>query len=197
MPGDVWSELLDGVHYVRTHQTIRGLLFMIAVGSVFGRGAMEMLPAFADVIFARGSSGLAVLTSAVGVGAVATGVILARSTHWLNIDVVRLSVVLAGVLIVAFGANAFFWLAVLIATVLGVVLSLGGVGSQILLQSLVEEEVRGRVSSLWGMIAFGGTALGGLIVGWSATTFGLQGTVIVAGLLCGAAALLPRYTGGS
>lgn len=50
-PGAVWSELLDGVRYVRDHETIRGLLVMIAVGSVFGRGAMEMLPAFADAVF--------------------------------------------------------------------------------------------------------------------------------------------------
>lgn len=194
-PGDVWSELLDGVNYVRTHETIRGLLLMIAVGSVFGRGAMEMLPAFADTVFERGSSGLAVLTSVVGVGAVATGLILTRSTQWLNIGVIRGSVVLAGLLIAAFGANTFFWLAVPIATALGVTLSLGGVGSQILLQGLVDEGVRGRVSSLWGMIAFGGVAFGGLIVGAAASLFGLQATVIVAGLLCSVAALVPRYTG--
>ena len=92
-PGDVWSELLDGIRYVRAHRTIRGLLVIIAVASLFGRGALEMLPAFADAVFGRGSSGLAVLTSAVGVGAVATGLILSRRLHWLNIGVIRLSVV--------------------------------------------------------------------------------------------------------
>ncbi|MGB5626405.1 MAG: MFS transporter [Woeseiaceae bacterium] len=193
-PGDVWSELLDGIRYVRKHRTIRSLLIMIAVGSLFGRGALEMLPAFADAVFARGSSGLAILTSVIGVGAVATGLVLSRSTLWLNIGVIRMSVVSAGLLIVAFGANSAFWLAVPIVTLLGVILSLGGVGSQILLQSLVEEEVRGRVSSLWGMIAFGGTALGGLVVGSASAAFGLQVTVVVAGLLCSVAALIPRYT---
>lgn len=193
-PGDVWSELHDGIRYVRKHRTIRSLLIMIAVGSLFGRGALEMLPAFADAVFARGSSGLAILTSVIGVGAVATGLVLSRSTLWLNIGVIRMSVVAAGLLIVAFGANEAFWLAVPIVTLLGVILSLGGVGSQILLQSLVDEEVRGRVSSLWGMIAFGGTALGGLIVGSASAAFGLQVTVVVAGLLCSVAALIPRYT---
>lgn len=194
MPGDLWSEMRDGVRYVREHRTIRGLLTMIAVASVFGRGALEMMPAFADSIFARGSSGLAILTSVVGVGAVATGLVLSRSTLWLNIAVIRAAVVVAGLLIVAFGANDDFWLAVPIVTALGVILSLGGIGSQILLQGLVEEELRGRVSSLWGMIAFGGTACGGLIVGAAAAQFGLQNTVMVAGLLCSAAALVPRYT---
>jgi MFS family permease len=193
-PGAVWSELRDGLHYVRDHRTIRGLLVMIAVGSVFGRGAMEMLPAFADAVFGRGSSGLAILTSAVGVGAVATGLVLARTTLWLNIALIRMSVVVAGLLIAAFGLNSAFWLAVPIVTLLGVILSLGGVGSQILMQGLVDEDVRGRVSSLWGLIAFGGVALGGLIVGIAASTFGLEITVFVTGLLCSAVALIPRYT---
>jgi MFS family permease len=193
-PADVWSELLDGVRYVRNHRTIRGLLFLIAIGSVFGRGALEMLPAFADAVLGRGSAGLAILTSVVGVGAVATGLILTRSTAWLNIGAIRVSIVVAGLLIVAFGGNDEFWLAVPVVTLLGVLLSLGGIGSQILLQSLVDEEVRGRVSSLWGMIAFGGTAVGGLIVGAASAAIGLQTTVMAAGLLCSAAALLPRYT---
>ena len=195
--GDVWSELLDGVRYVRDHSRIRSLLVMIAVGSVFGRGALEMLPAIADAVLERGSAGLAILTSVMGVGAVATGLVLARSTHWLDIRIIRLSIVFAGVFIAGFGANSSFGLAVALVTVLGILLSLGGVGSQILLQSLVDEEVRGRVSSLWGMIAFGGTALGSLVVGAAAATFGLQATVVAGGLLCAVFALIPRYTRAS
>jgi len=189
-PSDVWSELMDGVRYVLDHHTIRGLLIVMAVASILGRGALEMLPAFADAVFQRGSTGLAILTSALGVGAVATGLVLTRSTKWLDANVIRASVIAAGILIALFGANSTFWLAVSMVTVLGVIMSLGGVGSQILIQGLVDEDVRGRVSSLWGMIAFGGTALGSLLVGSASAAFGLQGTVVISGLLCGAAASL-------
>ena len=187
--GDVWAELLDGVRYVVTHETIRGLLMIVAVASVFGRGALEMMPVFADAIFERGAAGLATLTAAIGIGAIASGIVLSRSTAWLNSQVVRLSVVSAGILIAILGANTVFWVAVPLVVALGVILSLCGVGSQILIQTLVEEEVRGRVSSLWGMIAFGGTAFGSLIVGSLASAFGLQITVMVAGLLCAAIAM--------
>ena len=187
--GDVWAELLDGVRYVVTHETIRGLLIIVAVASVFGRGALEMMPVFADAIFERGAAGLATLTAAIGVGAIASGLVLSRSTAWLNSQVVRLSVVSAGILIAILGANTVFWVAVPLVVALGVILSLCGVGSQILIQTLVEEEVRGRVSSLWGMIAFGGTAFGSLIVGSLASAFGLQITVMVAGLLCAVIAM--------
>ena len=130
------------------------------------------------------------MAAAIGVGAIMSGLVLARNTTWLNSNVVRLSVITAGVLIAVFGANTEFWVAVPLVVSLGVILSLCGVGSQILIQTLVEEEVRGRVSSLWGMIAFGGTAFGSLIVGSAAAAFGLQITVVVTGILCGAVALL-------
>lgn len=190
--GDVWSELLDGVRYVIGHQTIRALLITVAVGSVFGRGALEMLPAFADLVFDGGASALAAMTSALGAGAVATGVVLARHSNWLSARVVRICVAIAGVTIIAFSTVSDLGMALPLVVVLGIVLSLAGVGSQILIQTLVDDEVRGRVSSLWGMIAFGGTALGGLIVGTSATVFGLQPTVMVTGILCALVALLAK-----
>ena len=184
--GDVWAELLDGVRYAVTHKVIRGLLITVAVASIFARGALEMMPAFADAIFERGASGLATLTAALGVGAIMSGLVLSRNTVWLNSKVIKLSVVSAGILITIFGANTEFWVAVPLVIALGVILSLCGVGSQILIQTLVEEEVRGRVSSLWGMVAFGGTAFGSLLVGSASAGFGLQLTVIVTGILCSA-----------
>ncbi|MCH9696192.1 MAG: MFS transporter [Gammaproteobacteria bacterium] len=187
---DIWAELLDGVRYVVQHQTIRGLLIVIAVASVFARGALEMLPAFADEVFQRGAAGLAVLTSSIGVGAIATGLVLARHNHWLNSRLIKATVVTAGVLIIIFASSNSFWIAVAVSTVLGIVLSLGGVGSQILIQTHVDEHIRGRVSSLWGMIAFGGTAIGGILVGSAASAFGLQAAVIGTGAMCAAVALL-------
>jgi len=72
-PGDVWAELLDGVRYAMTHKTIRGLLITVAIASIFGRGALEMMPAFADAIYDRGAAGLATLTAAIGIGAIMLG----------------------------------------------------------------------------------------------------------------------------
>jgi len=94
------------------------------------------------------------------------------------------------ILIALLGVTDSFPVSVGIVASLGVILSLCGVGSQILIQTLVDDEVRGRVSSFWGMIAFGGTALGSLIVGWAASRWGLQESVMMTGLACAGAALL-------
>jgi len=176
--GDAWQELKDGVRYVRQHRPIRAVLVIIALASVFGRGALEMLPAFADAVYQGGSS------------------VLSRGTKWLTINVVRMAAAAGGFLIAILGTVNNFHVAVGIMTSLGVILSLCGVGSQILVQTMVDDEVRGRVSSLWGMVAFGGTALGGLIVGAAATVWGLQNSVIVTGTICFLAAAMSYRASG-
>lgn len=181
---DVWLELKEGVRYVLRHQHIRAVLLIIALASVFGRGALEMMPAFADAVFQRGSVGLAILTSAIGAGAVVAGLILSRGTEWLNVRIIRISAGVGGILIAGLGVVSDFWVAAGIVAALGVILSMCGVGSQILIQTMVDDDVRGRVSSIWGMVAFGGTATGGLIVGTAASAWGLQNTVVVTGGLC-------------
>lgn len=185
----VWREMGEGINYIIGNPAIRALLLIIAVASVFGRGALEMMPAFADAVFDRGSAGLAALTSAIGAGAVISGLAMSRGVAWLNVRIIRVAVIIAGLLIAALGLIEQFWIAVTIVVWLGVILSLCGVGSQILIQTLIDDSVRGRVSSFWGMIAFGGTALGSLLVGTAANIWGLQEVVIVSGLLCSAAAL--------
>lgn len=190
----VWRDMRAGINYIVGHAAIRALLLIIAVASVFGRGVLEMMPAFAEGVFDRGSAGLAALTSAIGAGAVVSGLAMSRGVDWLTIHIIRMAVAVAGVLLIVLGMADQFGLALLIVALLGIILSVCGVGSQILIQTMVDDDVRGRVSSFWGMIAFGGTAVGSLLVGTAAHVWGLQLVVPVAGLACTLAALwsVPR-----
>ena len=185
-----WLELVEGLHYARSHEAIRSLLILAALGSVFGRGALEMLPVFADTVFSGGASALAMLTSAVGGGAVVAGIALSRGTRWLSIRVVNAGLAVGGLLVVLLSVVERFELAIAVVALLGVTLTLCGVGSQIILQTRVDDHVRGRVSSFWGMTVFGGVSLGSLMVGAAASTWGLQNAVIVTGAILTLAAIL-------
>lgn len=183
-PKHPWVELVDGARYVIGHETIRLLLLLSIVRCLAGRGSLEMLPAFADGVFNGGAAALAVLTSAIGGGAIFVGIVLSFGTHWLTTSVIRWGIVVSGVFTVLLGMVDRMLFAVPVVAVLGALLSLGGVGSQILIQTQVDEEMRGRVSSFWGAIVFGGTSLGALLVGAAAHAIGLQPAVIGAGVLC-------------
>ena len=140
---DVWREMREGINYILVHAEIRALLLIIAVASVFGRGALEMMPVFAGAVFERGSSGLATLTSAIGAGAVVSGLAMSRGVEWLNIRLIRGAVIAAGLLIATLGVIQPFWIAVGIVAALGVILSLCGVGS--LVCRTVKPDVRQEI----------------------------------------------------
>jgi MFS family permease len=178
-----WLELKEGARYLFTHDFLRLLLLFGAVQCVLGRGSMEMLPAFADDIYQGGATALAMLTSAIGAGAIVGGIILSRGTHWLTLGVLRIGLIVAGFFIVLLGSVDRLVFAIGIVAILGLLLSMCGVGSQILMQTHVDDAYRGRVSSFWSATIFGGTALGSLLVGAVAAAWDLQHAVIAAGAL--------------
>lgn len=177
-------EIAAGIRYAATHRRVRSLMALVAVASLFGRGPLELLPAFAESVFGRGSTGLAILTSAAGAGAVLAGVVLSRGLVEVRIRRIVVGTSLAGALVAALGLASTFWSGVAAVAALGFTLTFCGVGAQILLQSLIDDELRGRVSSLWGMLAFGGTAFGGLVAGAAADRWGLSATALAAGASC-------------
>lgn len=189
-PWNVWSEILEAVRYVRGHFLIFTLLLAITINTVFGRGVLEMMPAVADELLKRGSSGFAIMTSAVGAGAVLIGLLLARGTQWLDLPAIKKSLVAGAILMLIYAASNNFVVTTGAVCLLGVMLSLCGIGSQILIQTHVDDDVRGRVSSLWSMVAFGGTAIGSLGIGALAQVIGLRATLLGAGGLSLIASLL-------
>ncbi|MCY3987033.1 MAG: MFS transporter [Gammaproteobacteria bacterium] len=94
-------------------------------------------------------------------------------------------------LIVAFGFTGNFWLAMLQLPFFGCALTICGVGSQTLTQAVVEEKYRGRVMSLWSVVAFGGVALGSAALGGWAQSIGLTTATVYWG---GVAAVLGLST---
>ncbi|HET6565857.1 MAG TPA: MFS transporter, partial [Xanthomonadales bacterium] len=134
-----WVEMVDGARYVFTNTTIRGLLSVTALSAVFGRGVLEMLPVFADDVFNGGPKTLAVLTSSIGAGSILVGLAMSRYSDWVNHQTIRASLLLSGVLVVLLGIFNNFFMAILIVASLGATLSVCDIGSQILLQSGIDD----------------------------------------------------------
>lgn len=178
------SEVMEGLRYVLNHRLIRLLLAMAITVAVLARGVMELLPAFADGIFGRGAVGLAMLTSASGAGAIVAGLWLSRGTALPLTRVAGLAAIANGVLVVGFGQAPRFDLALALAAAIGFSFSCFGISLQSLLQTHVDENFRGRVSSYWGMFGIGGSAIGAALLGALAPVWGLQWVAAWSGLAC-------------
>ena len=131
------------------------------------------------------------LTSAVGLGAVVGGVWLAqRGTTAGMTRLVLAGTGLSGLLLLVFAGTDLFWLALAATVLTGVAQVVCGVGVQTLIQTAVAGHMRGRVLSLWGIVARGGPAVGALVMGWASGYLGLQWPVAAGGVLCILAAVL-------
>ena len=174
----------DGLSYTLRHPAIRYYLFLVLIGATFGRALFELMAPYAAEVFNRGSDGMSQLISSFGVGAIVGGLWVARNKR---LEQLRRSAAvctaLTGLLIIAFGFTGNFWLAMLQLPALGCVLTICGVGSQTLTQAVVEEKYRGRVMSLWSVVAFGGVALGSAALGGWAQSIGLTDATVYWGLI--------------
>ncbi len=193
--GGKLAEIAEGVRYTVRHPAVGPLLLLMLTVSVLARPVGELLPGFADAVFGRGAGGLAWLTSAIGLGAVAGGVWLAKRGSAAGLLVIAL---LGGggcaVALLLFTGTALFWVAVPAAAIFGGAMVSSAIATQTLILRSVEDAVRGRVLSLYGVIFRGGPAIGSLVMGALSGPFGLRWPLAVGGLLCllATALLWPR-----
>lgn len=181
----IFSEMMEGYRYAASHPGIGPMLMFVFVTAFASRSISDLLPGFVSAVFDRGSTGLAWMTSAMGLGAMLAGIwLLAREgVRGLTKLVTTSSLVIVASLW-AFTATTIFWLAIPALVVTGFGMIISGVGTMTLIQSSVEGNVRGRVMSLFTLIHQGGPALGALVLGILSESFGLRLPVAGAGLLC-------------
>jgi hypothetical protein len=75
-----FDQLIEGLRYTRDHAPIRQIILLAGVSNFFGRGILELMPAFAALIFDGGSGVLAALMSAAGVGAILASLLFSSRT---------------------------------------------------------------------------------------------------------------------
>jgi MFS family permease len=181
----VLHDLGQGVRYCAGHGSIGPLLLMIGVVAIFARPIADLLPGFAGHVFNRGEQGLVWLTSAMGVGSIVAGVWLAQRASVTGLPAITLvSIVVTGCSLVAFAATSRFVLALVLVLIASGAISVCGTATQTLVQRIVDEDKRGRVMSLWGLIFRGAPALGVLMMGALSDWFGLAAPIIGGALVC-------------
>ena len=187
----VLADIGEGVRYAVRHPAIGPLLLLMTAVSLLARPVFELLPGFVDTVFGLGAGGLAALTSAVGLGAIAGGVWLAQRGTLAGLTrIVLASAAVSGLVLVAFSGTALFWLALAAMAAAGAATVMCSIGIQTLIQTTVAGHMRGRVLSLWGIIIRAGPALGALAMGWSSGYLGLGWPVAAGGALCTLAAAI-------
>lgn len=185
----VLRAITTALAYAFRHPGIGPLLALHVSFTMCVRPLLDMLPAFAGGELGEGVETVSLLTSLVGVGAIASGVALA----WRRPGPGLCTIVLAGMgamglAMIGFAFAPSTLAASPLALVIGVGMTIRAAATQTLLQTGAAEELRGRVLSLYGLGIHGGTAIGGVIMGLLAEAIGLRLAIAVVTL--GAMAVL-------
>ena len=170
----VLAELRDGIGYTLGHPGIRPMLLLLATVSLGVRPFIDLMPGFAAEVFGGGADTLALLSSTVGLGAVTSGLWIARRGPRGLTRLVLINTLVASLAILGFVATDFLWFGLICVGLAGMALVASAVSMQTLMQLAVDGARRGRVLSLYGIIFIGGPAAGALIMGALSEVLGLR-----------------------
>jgi MFS family permease len=179
--GGLLADLVAGLRYTSSHVGIAAVLVLMIAANLGSRPVVELLPGFAAEIFKGGPAELALLSSAIGAGAIIAGLWIGMLGGGLT-RIFLASTVVSALSAALFAVSTSLWLAVPSLAVTGFSMAAFGVSAQILIQTSVIPEMRGRVLSIYGLIFRGGPALGALIMGAASERVGLRLPVLIGGL---------------
>jgi MFS family permease len=179
------TQLKEGWTYVTGFVPIRTILLLFALLSLMGWPFMVLMPIFAAKILHGGPHTLGFLMGAVGVGSLASALslVLRRSVRGLT-RVIPVSAAIFGIGLIFFGFSHTLWLSMVMMLITGFGMMQGLTGSNTIIQTLVDENMRGRVMSYYTMAFVGMAPFGSLLAGALAHAIGAPRTVIVSGVAC-------------
>lgn len=177
--------LREGIRYSFTFAPIRSILLLVALASVMGIPYSTLMPIFARDVLHGGSHTQGFLMSAIGLGALTGALFLAsrRSVRGLG-KIIAFSAGLFGFGIVIFSLSKVLYLSLLAMAVTGFGMMVQMASCNTVLQTLADDDKRGRVISLYATAFMGMMPFGSLLAGSVAKEIGAPHTLLIGGLFC-------------
>jgi MFS family permease len=186
----VWEQLREGWDYVSRAVSMRSILLLLALISLVGMPYTVLMPVFASKILHGGPHTLGFLMAATGVGALAGALSLAMRSSVLGLGrrIVEMSA-LFGASLVAFALSRYLWVSIAILPVTGFAMMQHMAASNTILQTIADDEKRGRVMAFYSTAFLGMAPFGSLLAGSIAARIGAPETLVIGGVACMAGSL--------
>jgi MFS family permease len=181
----VFQGLKEGFSYAFGFAPIRSVLLLLGLVSLMGMPFTVLMPIFAEKILHGGPQALGFLSGATGVGAIAGSIYLASRKSVLGLGrIIVISSNLFGIGLIGFSLSRLFWLSLLMMLLTGFGMMVEMASSNTVLQTMVEEDKRGRIMSFYTMAFMGMVPFGSLLAGTLANNIGAPNTVMIGGVAC-------------
>ncbi|MFN2636408.1 MAG: MFS transporter [Gemmatimonadaceae bacterium] len=179
-----FEQLKHGLDYIRSSRSVSGLMGVIAIYSIFGFQYLTMMPVVARDVLHTGASGYGLLLTFVGIGALTGALSLAavggrmRRGRLFNAT----AYAFAG-LTILFSLIRTVHFAAFVLLFLGLTMLINGALANGILQSVVPDELRGRVMATYVFVYVGFTPIGSFIAGVVARLVGVQWAIFSGGVV--------------
>jgi MFS family permease len=187
----ILQSMKEGFSYTFGFAPIRSIILLLGLSSLMGMPYAVLMPVFAKEILHGGSHTFGFLMGASGTGALTGAIYLAsrRTVQGLE-KIIPLAAGLFGIGIVAFSFSRLFLLSLILMVATGLGMMLQMASSNTLIQTIVDEDKRGRVMSIYAMAFMGTVPFGSFLAGSLASLVGAPNTLRIGGVLCILGALM-------
>ena len=190
-PISIGRSLIDGYRYTLATTPIRDLLILLGVVGVMGMPYMTLMPVFAAQVHRSGADTLGLMFGAVGLGALIGALFLAQRKNIIGLGrVIVIATLGFGAGLILFTVARLFWLSLLLLVGVGCGWMVLIAASNTALQTLADDDMRGRVMSLFSMMLVGMAPFGSLLAGWAADQVGAPMVVAIGGGFCAVAGII-------
>lgn len=188
--GSLRHEFAVAARYAWNKRPIRLFLALVALISLTASPYTVLMPIFARDVFGGDAHTLGFLVGSAGLGAVIGTAFLATRPNVFGLSrLVPFTAAAAGIALMLVGWSNIYWLSLVFMAVLGFGIIVTAASVNMMLQTLVEEDKRGRIISFYAMAFLGMAPVGGLIAGTVAGHLGAPAAAMINGALCLAGAL--------
>jgi MFS family permease len=181
----ILNELSEGLRYAFGFAPIKHLLILLSISSLMGMSYTVLMPVYAKEILHGGSNTYGFLMGAAGFGALLGALFLASRESVLKLGrVVPASAMLFGVGLIALSFSRIFPLSLVLMIFIGLGMMMQTAASNTILQTITDDDKRGRVMSFYTMSIMGTAPFGSLMAGALAKVIGTPWTIFIGGVAC-------------
>jgi MFS family permease len=189
--GSPIENIIEGFKFVITNKPVHALMILLGLVSFTAMPYAVLMPIFAEQILHGGATALGLLMGCSGVGALCGAITLAMKK---NIQGLGRWVAMAcsgfGIALILFSFSRYLWLSAVLLVPVGFSVMVQMASSNTLIQSMVPDQLRGRVMAVYSMMFMGMAPFGALLAGSVAHKIGAPWTVAMGGIVAGIGGLL-------
>lgn len=179
------NELREGLRYTFGFAPIKHLIILLSISSLMGMSYSVLMPVFAKEILHGGSHTYGFLMGAAGFGALLGALFLASRESVLKLGrIVPASAILFGAGLIGLSFSRIFPLSLALMIFIGLGMMMQTAASNTILQTITDDDKRGRVMSFYTMAIMGTAPFGSLMAGALAKVIGTPITIFAGGISC-------------